>query len=103
MQMLVTGEPIDAGTALRAGLVNSVHPQAELRDAVLRIARVIAANSPAAVREVRGAVLDGESCSIDDAIRVELEHYERLVDHPDRYEGIAAWGEKRSPRFEDPQ
>jgi len=36
-------------------------------------------------------------------VRVELEHYERLVDHPDRYEGITAWGEKRSPRFEDPE
>jgi len=103
LQMLLTGEPIDANAALRAGLVNAIHPSGDLLDAALRVAGTIAANSPAAVREVRGAVRDGESLAIEDAIRVELEHYARLVDHPDRYEGIAAWGEKRSPRFEDPE
>ena len=103
LQMLTTGEQLDAAAALRAGLVNSVHPTDGLLGAATRIAVAIAANSPAAVREIRGAVRDGESRDIADAMRVELEHYTRLVDHPDRYEGIAAWNERRTPRFRDPE
>jgi enoyl-CoA hydratase len=102
-QMLVTGEPIDADAALRTGLVSSVHPSDELLDAALRVARTIAANSPMAIRQARAAMRDGESLAIEDAMRVELEHYAPVVDHPDRYEGITAWGEKRSPRFKDPE
>jgi enoyl-CoA hydratase/carnithine racemase len=102
-QLLLTGETIDANTALRAGLVNSVHAPGDLVDAAVRIAAAIAANSPAAVREVRAAVRDGEPLGITDAMRVELEHYVRLVDHPDRYEGISAFNERRSPVFRDPE
>lgn len=101
-QLLMTGEAIDAATALRAGLVNSIHaPEALLKEA-LAIAAAIAANSPAAIREVRAAVRAGSPLGIVEAMEVELEHYERLVDHPDRTEGIAAFNEKRPPAFEDP-
>jgi enoyl-CoA hydratase/carnithine racemase len=101
-QLLMTGEIIDAATALRAGLVNSVHPADALLDEAVRIARAIAANSPAAVREVRLAVRDGEALGIAEAMEAELVHYGRLVDHPDRHEGIEAFNAKRAPRFEDP-
>jgi enoyl-CoA hydratase len=100
-QLLVTGDSIDSSAALRAGLVNSVHPQSDLLDAALSIATAIAANSPAAVREVRGAIRDGAALGIREAMAVELEHYARLVDHPDRYEGIAAFNERRTPTFRD--
>ncbi len=56
MQMLMTGEPITAQEAYRLGMVNEVHPRAELMDAVLRIAEQIASNSPTAVQAVKRAV-----------------------------------------------
>ena len=62
MQMLMTGEPIAAQEAYRLGMVNEVHPRAELMPAVLRIAEKIAANSPTTVQAVKRAVhMDGGS------------------------------------------
>jgi enoyl-CoA hydratase len=101
-QLLVTGDVLDAEAALRAGLVNSVYPAGELLDAAIAIATRIAANSPAAVREVRAAVRDGDGLGIAEAMTVELEHYRRLIDHPDRYEGVAAFNDRRRPSFKDP-
>jgi enoyl-CoA hydratase len=83
--------------------VNSVHPRGELLDAAIAIARLIAGNSPAAISEVRGAIRDGAHLGITEAMAVELEHYARVVDHPDRYEGIAAFNERRTPTFKDPK
>ena len=102
-QLLMTGESIDADAALRSGLVNSVHAGDALLGEAVRIATAIAANSPAAIREVRSAVRAGASLAIGPAMDVELDHYARLVDHPDRYEGIAAFNERRAPRFQDPE
>ena len=60
MQMLMTGEPITAQEAHRLGMVNEVHPRAELMGAVLRIAEKIANNSPTAVQSVNRAVQNGQ-------------------------------------------
>ena len=53
MQMLMTGEPITAQEAYRLGMVNEVHPKAELMSAALSIAEKIADNSPTAVQSVK--------------------------------------------------
>jgi len=101
LRMLTTAEPIDAAEAHRCGLVTSVHPPAELRDAALRIAARIAANSPAAVEQARRSVRLGAGLPVEQAILVELECYRRMVDHPDRHEGVNAFNEGRAPEFED--
>jgi enoyl-CoA hydratase len=101
-QLLLTGETIDAEAALRCGLVNSVHPRASLRAVALEIAGRIAQNGPAAVREARASIRGGEGLPIDEAMRVELRHYDVLVDHPDRHEGVAAFLARRPPVFRDP-
>lgn len=51
-QLLYTARNIDATEALRIGLVNAVHPQAELMDAAKKMAATIAKNAPIAVREI---------------------------------------------------
>ena len=61
MQMLMTGEPITAQEAHRLGMVNELHPRAELMPAVLRIAETIASNSPTAVQAVKRAVRMGRA------------------------------------------
>jgi enoyl-CoA hydratase len=102
MQMLMTGEAITAQEAHRLGMVNEVHPRAELMKAVLGIAEIIASNSPTAVQAVKRAVLMGEGEPIEQAAAIMMEAHWRSVVHPDRVEGGRAFTEGREPAFPDP-
>jgi enoyl-CoA hydratase len=102
MQMLMTGEPITAQEAYRLGMVNEVHPRAELMPAVLRIAERIAANSPTAVQAVKRAVRMGDGEPIEQAVAIMMEAHWRSAIHPDRIDGIRAFNEGREPTFQDP-
>jgi len=101
LQMLMTGDPITAEEAYRLGMVNELHPQAELMDAVHRIAAKIASNSPTAVQSVKRAVRLGEGQPIEQAIAIMMEAHWRSAVHPDRIEGIGAFNENRDPTFQD--
>jgi enoyl-CoA hydratase len=100
-ELLMTGDLIDAQRALAAGLANSLHAPEELMPAALALAEKIAANSPAAVRSVKAAVSDAIGRPIDEAVERGLVFYNELVDRPDRYEGVDAFNERRSPDFVD--
>jgi len=102
LQMLMTGDPISAQEAYRLGMVNEIHPQAELLDAAMRIAEKIASNSPTAVQAVKGAVRLGEGQPVEQAIAIMMEAHWRSAVHPDRIEGIGAFNEDRDPTFQDP-
>ena len=101
MQMLMTGQPIDAQEAWRLGMVNEVHPLGELRSAALRIAQSIASNSPTAVQAVKRAVRLGEGETLEQAIAIMMDNHWRSAVHPDRVEGISAFNEARDPTFQD--
>ena len=66
-----------------------------------QIAGAIAANSPAAVQQAKRAARLGVEQPIEQAIEIELECYRRMIDHPDRHEGVAAFNERRPPKFQD--
>ena len=102
MQMLMTGEPITAQEAHRLGMVNSVHPRAELMSAALSIAEKIADNSPTAVQAVKRAVQNGQSEPVEQAIEIMMDQHWRSVVHPDRVQGILAFTEGREPTYPDP-
>lgn len=101
LELLMTGQLIGAEEAHRWGLVNRILPVGELMPAALELAGRIAANSPAAVQQAKRASRMGLEQPIEQAIEIELECYQRLVDHPDRREGVAAFNERREPRFQD--
>lgn len=103
MQMLMTGEPITAQEAHRLGMVNEVHPRAELMAAVLRIAENIAENSPTAVQSVKRAVKMGQGETVEQAIEIMMDEHWRSVVHPDRVDGIRAFTEGREPEYPDPE
>ena len=103
MQMLMTGDPITAQEAYRLGMVNELHPRAELMPAVLRIADAIANNSPTAVQAVKQAVRTSQGEPIEQAAAIMMEAHWRSVVHPDRVEGIRAFNEDREPTFQDPE
>lgn len=98
---LMTGELVPASEASRWGLVNRLCPPADLLGVAREVARAIAANSPTAVQQATRAVKLGLEQPIEQAMEIELECYQRMVTHPDRVEGVAAFNETRSPRFLD--
>ena len=102
MQMLMTGEPITAQEAHRLGMVNEIHPGAELMAGVLSIAEKIADNSPTAVQSVKRAVQMGQGEPVEQAIAIMMDEHWRSVVHPDRGEGSLAFTEGREPTFPDP-
>ena len=99
MNMLLTGEMIDAATALDFGLVNRVVPSAPLTDAVNDCAATIAAKSPLAVRLGKQAVRKQSGMSLAEA----YEHASRVMVEnmlaADAEEGIGAFFEKRPPEW----
>jgi enoyl-CoA hydratase len=102
MQMLMTGEPITAQEAYRLGMVNAVHPRAELMNAVLDIAETIAANSPTAVQSVKRAVQNGQGEPVEQAVAIMMDEHWRSVVHQDRVNGILAFTEGREVEYPDP-
>jgi enoyl-CoA hydratase/carnithine racemase len=100
-ELLMTGRTIGSEEALRHGLVNHVFDQADLLERTLDIARRIAANSPAAVIEIKRAVRAGAGQAIDAALETELVHYGRLIELNDRVIGVNAFNERRKPEFPD--
>ena len=101
-EMLMTGSTIGSDEALRHGLVNRVFGQAEMLERTLDIARRIAANSPAAVSEIKQALAAGAGQLIATALETELAHYARLAGLSDRVIGVNAFNERRKPEFSDP-
>lgn len=99
MLMMLTGDRIDADTALRIGLVSRVVPLEQLREEAIRIAQRIAGNAPLAVRAVKRLVRDGLDLPLLTAIQSEQFALGLLRDTEDRLEGRKAFQEKRKPTF----
>lgn len=99
MEMILTGEPISAGEAYRCGLVNRVVPAERCLEEALALATVIAERPPIAVRLAREALRLGAETSLRDGMEIERRNYLLLYDTTDQKEGMAAFLEKRPPRF----
>src|SRR6516164_484693 len=93
-QMIFTGEPIAAEVAERWGLANEVVPVASLSDRVTELAEKIATNAPVAVQTAKQLITSRSSAT--------LESLAGAVNafSDDAKEGLAAFREKRSPKFE---
>jgi len=100
LELILTGRPFGAAEAAAWGLANRVLPAEQLLPEALAMAAGIAANAPLAVRQAKQAVRRGLGLGLADALAFEIEAYNRLVGTEDRREGIAAFNEKRKPRFE---
>jgi enoyl-CoA hydratase/carnithine racemase len=103
MELLLTGEFIDAATAERIGLVSRVVPADQLQTEADRLARVIAGNGPMAVRMTKELVRSGLSASPAEHFRLMHEYYSRVDATADQAEGLTAFAEKRKPRYRDGQ
>jgi E-phenylitaconyl-CoA hydratase len=99
MEMLLTGDPINAETAARWGLVNKVVPADQLMNAALDYARRIAANAPLAVQAAKELALRGRDLDLASGLRLEQIMNRMLMATEDASEGPAAFAEKRPAQF----
>ncbi len=98
--LILTGRRINAAEALAIGLVQRLAPEGRLLEVALELAQQVAANAPLAVAAAKHAIDEGLALGLDDALALEQRHYETVLASEDRLEGLAAFGEKRTPRFQ---
>lgn len=99
LEMVLTGEIIDAAEALRIGLVSKVVPKARLFAEAEALAEEIAHRGPLAVRYAKEAVQRGVEMPLEQALRFETDLTIILQTTEDRAEGVRAFLEKRDPHF----
>ena len=99
MEMILTGEPIDAREAHRLGLVARVVPNELVVEDALALAAKIATKSPLALRVAKEAVNAAYEMSLTDALAHERRLFYLLFASEDQKEGMAAFLEKRDPNF----
>ncbi len=99
MHMILLAEKVTASELHRLGVVARVVEPDALRDATLGVARQIEAGPPLAYAAIKRAMYASWG-SIEDALRREREEQLKLLHSADFMEGVAAWTQKREPRFE---
>jgi len=97
MELLLTGEPIDAQRAYEVGLVNRVVPDPELRSEAGRLARRIAGNAPLSVRAAKAMVQATAGRDLDEAVEEGWRLFEPVYLSEDAQEGPRAFVERRPP------
>jgi enoyl-CoA hydratase/carnithine racemase len=100
LEIVMTGDPIDAHRAERAGLVNRVVAAGQARAAALEMAQTIASRAPLGVRRAKEATMRGLHMPLDDGMRMETLVANLLAGTEDMAEGRRAFLEKRTPRFQ---
>ncbi|MFC1957017.1 enoyl-CoA hydratase/isomerase family protein [Chloroflexota bacterium] len=100
MEMVLTGELIDAVEAYRIGLVNQVVPLDELMDYTKQLAAKLTSKSPLALKIAKDTINTGLNLSLAEGIRYEQKNFAILCGSEDKKEGVAAFLEKRSPIFQ---
>jgi enoyl-CoA hydratase len=101
MEMCLTGRMMDAAEAERAGLVSRIVPGAELLDEAIKIATRIAEQSRPAVMIAKESVNRAYETTLAEGIRFERRVFHSTFSLADQKEGMAAFAEKRKPRFQN--
>ena len=98
-ELLLTGKIIDSMEALRIGLVNGVLEDSILMETCIKIAQKIKSNSPLALEYTLASINNGEDKSLDSALNIEAEYFEKVFETKDSKEGLSSFIEKRKPKY----
>lgn len=99
MEMILTGDMIDAQTAFDYGLVNYVYPAEELETKTMELANKIAEKAPVALQMSKEAVKFASRSNLDEGLRREIDLFAICFSTEDKQEGVSAFLEKRKPVF----
>ena len=99
MEMVLTGDMIDAATAERFGLVNHVYPSDQLEAETMKLAEKIAEKAPIALQLSKEAVKFASRSNLDEGLRREVDLFAICFSTEDKKEGVTAFLEKRKPEF----
>jgi 2-(1,2-epoxy-1,2-dihydrophenyl)acetyl-CoA isomerase len=99
LELSLTGDMLDAGTAHEIGLVNQVVPDDALADEAGELATRLAAMPTAALGETKRLLQASLAPALEEALRREAEAQARMGQTEDHLEGVMAFAEKREPRF----
>jgi 2-(1,2-epoxy-1,2-dihydrophenyl)acetyl-CoA isomerase len=100
LELLTTGRMVDANEALAIGMVDRIVPLADLPEQTLTLARAIAIGPPQAIADIKRALTASRTNLLPAQVELESEHQVRAFLSRDAGEGMAAFFEKRTPRFE---
>jgi enoyl-CoA hydratase len=100
LEMILTGEVIEAQEALRIGLVNRIVPPEKLVTAAMDMAKEMASKGPIALKYAKEAIYKGMDMTLEQGLRLEADLYLLIHTTKDRIEGIKAFREKRVQKFE---
>jgi enoyl-CoA hydratase len=99
-ELVMSGRTLDAAEAKAIGLVNEVHPPAELLERVKGVARMLAERAPLAVAAAKRLLLRGESSDLTAGCELETEAFGALFASHDAKEGTSAFVAKKKPAFD---
>jgi enoyl-CoA hydratase/carnithine racemase len=99
LELMLTGDVVDAVRAERIGLANRIVPSAELAAHVAKLAAQLAEGPPLAIAAIKHAAYAGADGTLDEALEREATGQMRLLASADFAEGVAAFVGKRPPRF----
>ncbi|MBW2030101.1 MAG: enoyl-CoA hydratase/isomerase family protein [Deltaproteobacteria bacterium] len=99
MEIMLTGDLIDAGEAFRIGFVNRVVPHDKVVEEAEKVALKIAQNGPLAIRAIKESVLSCMGLTEEEGLRKEAELAGPVFKSRDAREGPRAFKEKRKPQF----
>lgn len=99
LYLLLSGEMIDAKSALEFGLINEVVPPDKLMDHAIKLAQNLISKPTMSVRYILQAVSDGIDKNLDTALNLESELFGNICGTEDMKEGTSAFLEKRQPKF----
>jgi enoyl-CoA hydratase len=99
IELILTGDMIDAQEAHRIGLVNEVVPDDEFEERLMEMAKKLAEKGPIALALAKRAVSAAEHTDIDTGLEIEKDLFAILFSTEDKGEGVSAFLEKRKPEF----
>ena len=99
MELILSGDRVDAEHAYRIGLVNRIIPADRLLEETLRYADGLAARAPLAQQAAKEVVLAAYGKAMENALRMESRSFYDLGQTEDLEEGTTAFSEKRNAQF----
>ena len=99
MEIMLTGELMDAEEALRYGFINRIVPKENLMEEAEKVATIISKNGPLAVSAIKQSALHNQSLSISEGLQKEMGYALPVFMSKDAKEGPRAFKEKREPNF----